>query len=947
MLAAAFDIYFRSPVVGGGSGSGSNSVSVSASASASGFVEVLAEPSAPARRLVLFLADGLRAETLIQSNEMPHLKSIINNRGTWGISHTRIPTESRPGHVAIIAGFYEDPSAITRGWKENPVEFDSVFNQSRYTWSWGSPDILPMFAKGASGDHVYTHSYSHEEEDFSGKVSTSKLDLWVFEHVDKFLSDARHNTKLMSQLKEDKIIFFLHLLGLDTAGHTHKPHSKLYKDNIKTVNSGIAEMENVIEEFFEHDNKTAYVFTSDHGMTDWGSHGAGSNHETETPIIAWGAGIPPPIFSTIDPQPVQNDLSQADICPLIATLIGIDIPVDSVGILPDEYINVPFKDKVSFYHKNMRQMLTQFHLKKQLVENGAIALIYKPFESLTNDDILERSRRIEQKFDSGRFEDAIIEIKNVIQLCLAGSEYYQNYYQDILLKCMTANFLGWIFWLLTVLLQGMQINEKRRHIDKSRYYRTSFNINAMINSVFGAILVLTIFLIYVQQLPIQYYVYFSLPIFHWWKVALSWKSWYEYFSKLNENFQSSSTFISLLTLLSMIGVYLIGIVILILSFFYRGYLSIGLTALAIFPMHSSYRNKIPILLHIVWVITCILLAGFSFLPVIGKQDDKHLVGASALTWLISSFIFLYLHSLPMMRSGKESKRENGVMIIPLVMMITAIQNKYFVGYYFMAKGGLPLVSQCISWMLTIACFIVPMFSSRLLISRLHSINMSLAVFFILLSVSHEGFFLLILSANLLCWLTIEHFIQNTQKDIKLSQFKFGNAIQATNVNKLTPIDRKLDADDFRRSFIFLLYIILAFFGTGNIASVNSFDPNWVRCFVAQFSPFTMTALILCKTLIPFLCVTCTFYAVNLVVKAPTGNLFLIVLIYSDLMGLQFLHMITNKGSWLDIGTSISHYVIMETTVFFLSILYGFGQLLTGTSLWKFIDRNKAKCPKSA
>ena len=51
--------------------------------------------------------------------------------------------------------------------------------------------------------------------------------------------------------------------------HSFILFNRHYTDNLRYVDRGIAKIETLINEYFK-DNQTAYVFTADHGMTDWG-----------------------------------------------------------------------------------------------------------------------------------------------------------------------------------------------------------------------------------------------------------------------------------------------------------------------------------------------------------------------------------------------------------------------------------------------------------------------------------------------------------------------------------------------------------------------------------------------------------------------------------------------------------------------------------------------------
>uniref|UniRef100_A0A8C3AC57 GPI ethanolamine phosphate transferase 1 n=1 Tax=Cyclopterus lumpus TaxID=8103 RepID=A0A8C3AC57_CYCLU len=830
-----FDIYFTSPLVHG--------------------MTPQATPMAPpASRLVLVVADGLRADSLFTllpngSSRAPYLRSVIEEKGTWGVSHTRVPTESRPGHVALIAGFYEDVSAIAKGWKENPVEFDSVFNETRNTWCWGSPDILPMFAKGASGDHVYTHTYPAEEEDFAS-TDASRLDTWVFTQVKSFFQSAKSNSSLRANLLEDENVFFLHLLGIDTNGHAHRPMSQEYLNNIGLVDTGVAELVSMVEDFFGHDGRTAYVFTSDHGMTNWGSHGAGHPSETLTPLVAWGAGVNY-AHKVTEVQPYKDgflqdwklehlrrvDVNQADIAPLMASLIGIPFPVNSVGVLPLLYLNNSDHFKAESIYTNAIQVLEQYKIKMSQKKETTLSFLFTPYHHA------------------------------LARLCV----------------CVTVVITGFLL---------------------------------------------------IQRSPVTYYVYCLLPVPLWYSVLKE-------SGTLTDLIRSAPS----LPLWKCFGYFVLvsfGIELLVVSFFHRAMLTVGLVVLSVWPFLSGLFDKAKFR-SLSWCVGCLCLAAFPLMPVVGREPNIHLVTCAGLLTLFTSACYLW--SSRRRTTLHLSDRQQFFTQVALIHIMLCVCVCVLCAYVpslthssLQQKQGLPLFNQIISWTTLASSMLVPLLSSTRLFHRLLSIFLSLTATYLLLSTGSEALFPPVLSWLMFVWINIEQeamLAQGVSGRQELATIDFSANIDITKI-------RQLKLDDIRRSYFFVFFIITAFFGTGNIASINSFDPASVYCFLTIFNPFIMGGLMMWKVIIPFIIVMCTFETIQVATQLSSRSLFLIVLVISDLMALHFFFLVQDYGSWLDIGTSISHYVIVMSMTIFLMLLSVVTHILTSQRL--FLWRPKMHFP---
>ena len=162
-------------------------------------------------------------------------------------------------------------------------------------------------------------------------------------------------------------------------------------------------------------------------------------------------------------------------------------------------------------------------------------------------------------------------------------------------------------------------------------------------------------------------------------------------------------------------------------------------------------------------------------------------------------------------------------------------------------------------------------------------------FYILVTRSYEGLFLLIYYNYLQLWIKMKWrlIIKEAQKD------------------KFNLID----------IFMFFSFLYISAFSTGNVASISGFTLSSVFRFCSKYYPKLITTLIMMKILLPSLFVTCAHYEICKRYNYSEWDSLLILIAMSEIMNVKFFFNIKDFGSWREIGMSIAFFIISNVVAF--------------------------------
>ncbi|KAL5022630.1 hypothetical protein ScPMuIL_001785 [Solemya velum] len=576
----------------------------------------------------------------------------------------------------------------------------------------------------------------------------------------------------------------------------------------------------------------------------------------------------------------------------------------NLGVLPFQYLAAPDGERAGSLFFNAQQILAQYQVQMEQKKSTTLAFAFRPFKELSptmQADFMRQTRRL---ISAGKNPEAITNSQNMIRLALKGLRYYQTYDRFYLGVSIVFGYLGWMAYILGLVLK--ETNLIKPSIKLDLVHQPFWKSKKAIKGFFSVFSFFVITLLAVQSLPWSNYLYCLVPVLLWMSILLNVDVFIE---AARHVYEMPGAWRGLVVIV----VCMLGLELLVWGFFNRQLLSIGLICISLWgPFNWSNVSKTLA----GWCIFSMLLSYFPSLPVVGRETNYNLVFIAGVIAFICG-LFSKIRSEASAK-GKYSHIINLQLVLVLVATVIVRHTSYSIG----AKLGLPVVNQLISWAILVTSFSLPVLCSTAVNERMLSIGLAVIPPYILLSTTYEALFVVVLCGLLFFWHQME-------LEVSIDLTDGAGVLDFVN-NSLSTVEeeRNIRITDIRRALFFIFFILTAFFGTGNIASINSFEPASVYCFLTVFNPFVMGSLMMVKNFIPFILVACVFRAIHITCRIPERAVFLIALLMSDFMALHFFFLVQDYGSWLEIGTSISHYVIVMCMVIFLKLLFGLSYVLT-------------------
>eukprot|EP00250_Pteridium_aquilinum_P015272 c22485_g1_i1 orf=251-2083(-) len=596
--------------------------------------------------------------------------------------------------------------------------------------------------------------------------------------------------------------------------------------------------------------------------------------------------------------------------------------MNSVGSLPISYLDLNEVEVAEAVFANAKQILNQFLQKSRLKQ--ATSLNFKPYLPLVGYE--KDLKEIRGLIDQHQYEAALQSAQELISLSLAGLHYFQTYDWIFLMGTVTMGYLGWMVYILLYVARNYTsfVSHPFKSVSKShKASRSKFLVR-----IFGAATmgVCSIVLL-VEHAPVLYHLYLALALLFWTEILSDTKFLCSIWSAVR-----TAKLALFIRMFFALGVSLLVLEVLVLSFFkrelYTGvFLVVGVVGAVVVSCNTQGLSMTP---AFVWA-SCWFLSGFTLMPVQIADNILFVVGSGVLVLFIAFWGRWLDHSIPADQALRsivcgpfyKSKRSRKIFILQALLVAMSTGMVWISTSIRAQKRGLPLPIQLMNWFLAGISIILPSFSSPEILGRLTSIFLGFAPPFMLLSIGYEALFYSALGLVLISWILVEAAL--IYSPVSADHYDDSLDFTTTAQSKGT---RALRLADMTVALCFIVLINVAFFGTGNVASLASFEISSVYRFITIFSPFIMAALLLWKLLIPFILVTCAFSAVMKLLKLPRLGCYFIVMFFSDVMTIHFFFLVRNTGSWLEIGQSISHFGIMSAQVVFVLLLFAITNVFT-------------------